>query len=271
MDSTILFFILSIIVSGIISYYTIYKILRKKLKNKFIKAVIFLIMLVYINKFNNSFLYPPFERYRAAGWVEEAFSKNPTYAAIKETDKEAYQKIILNIKDMIKSGMTRNQMGLKIEDDLTTIINQKRPYASNEATENYFRSSLKVLEAIKSRNKVDCYNKLHPEAGVFIDVSKYIDADTAKEELTNLGELIKSAVFQKTNPPIEKDIKKSLDNSFDALVKIYGKDASLTFTPYDVNIDKAKVCEMTLDFYKIVLDLPQDTRGMVIKYIQTNG
>ena len=127
------------------------------------------------------------------------------------------------------------------------------------------------METVRRVNPELCYDFLFPKPGETYHSVEYLPNDLVIREMTIMAEVIRSAATSHRKPPAEKEIEPQLFRIVMQLSGTFGNDALLLTAPMQSNVDKARICEMSLVFYQKMLELPDREAAPLVRYLFANS
>ena len=101
-----------------------------------------------------------------------------------------------------------------------------------------------------------CFRYWFPQVLGPPDIAKYIEPAAQARTLELMGEVIRSAAEHPEPLPEADAVKDNLASVINATYQQYGSDAQMIAHADDPNVDRAKVCTITLSVYERILALP---------------
>lgn len=193
-----------------------------------------------------------------------------TYKKMKEVTVEA-----------IRRGESAAQIQGAVRTVLSGVVKQYIPVASDEALIEYMRVTIDEIEQINAKDPEACYAMLFNNR-VKIDITQYIDEALQNRDRAALTEIIRTGVRKDAGYQNDRNAEFVLRQVMDQFITDFGDDGRLPFTmgrrqaPPGTDmveamriatapVDKRKTCEMTVAFYRRVLDLRADRAAQVLR------
>lgn len=253
--------------SGAIASLVTYLILPNRMKSKTTSTIVFLVLFSIIQGFANVYIYPDVNSWNQARIADSELQKISAYKEIKKYYPETYKQILLTIKHSIKSGLNASQTISIVRPKLMAFIFSKLPISSDRAASNYVR--IMVTEATILKNKYGsdlCYSFFIPNS---IHWTKYFSKEIQNSDMNALGEVIKASSEDPQPIPQAEDALNMMKPVRAEMAQEYGSDVSMFQNIGGANVDRGKLCAMTISLYSDILKLPSQTSGKIIRYMMS--
>lgn len=250
-------------VSALLTF-IIMKIIKKE--QKWIFTFIFIISFI-ITKI---LLGPYIEHYGKYNNVDNLLSKIEPFATVKIYDKKEYDDII---NRFIKGNSSNIEQELYLKQfislEVSTLLNKRLKYTSNDEIFNYYKSSFEALKYLSNYKKTYCYDWAFPSQ--YIGFDKIFTAELVDKIKNTYTEVIKSSY---TKEKIKNNVEESLElNEIGQLLRYkYGENISLLQNPNLVDNEQKKetACDILLDLYTAIFSLDKD-KSINILYQMSNN
>lgn len=230
-------------------------IFGKKAEKKTAYTIVVVVLFVVLNTLSKQFILPELNSYKAVADVESAFNEIPAFASIKKYEPETYQKLVDSLADATRQGYNQQQAIDLVRSQISGLVESRMPHASDEAILSYMSVMITEMDELHKQGNGLCYKLLFPQVGGGINGRKVFLQETQKKDLIALDEIIKTSNTKKSIPP-ESAVIPALEPIFVSLSSKFGEDVSMIENPTAANVDKDKVCNITMDLYKEILALP---------------
>lgn len=198
---------------------------------------------------------------------DELMKEIPFYTVIKKNDPQLYQRISDDIELALNEENGSENLRHKVRGYLDQIISKRVPTAANDAVIAYMKVTLKEMQALERQGYDLCYNFLYPMQGETIDISKYVQKSLLDQDMTALTDVVRSSYERPLPIPRGKDVQLYLSHVYTILEQNHGPDVDVLANPLAKNINKNKVCTMTIAFFEEILRLPTKQSGETLRYI----
>jgi hypothetical protein len=241
-------------------------IFGKKPEKKTAYTIVVVVLFVVLNTLSKQFILPGLNAHKAVADIESAFNEIPAFASIKKYEPEIYQKLVDSLADATNQGYNQQQSIDLVRSQISGLVESRMPHASDEAILTYMSVMITEMNELQKQGKGLCYKLLFPQAGGGIDGRKVFSQETQKKDLMALNEIIKTSNTKKAIPS-ESVVMPSLEPIFVSLYSKFGDDVSMIQNPTATNVDKDKVCSITMDLYKEILALPPKQAASVLRWM----
>lgn len=200
--------------------------------------------------------------------IEVEFAKNPLFSALKTYEPETYSSMLSELRSGLQKGRSQAELREKVFPSLQSVYMQRLPYASDSAIRSFATLFLEQMEVLYAVDTVLCYDYIFGQGrSAKLDVTKYFSKELKEKEFLVMEEVIRSAATQKHGPPQEKEIERQRAGILKSLVRRYGDDVQMLADPELGKTNKAKMCQLTYEFYKSILGLPEQESGPFLRFM----
>lgn len=241
-------------------------IFGKKPERKTAYTIVVVVLFVVLNTLSNQFILPKLNTYKAIADIESELNEIPAFASIKKHEPATYKKIVNSLADATKQGYSQQQAIDLVRSQISGLVESRMPHASDEAILTYINVMVTEMGELHRQGEGLCYKLLFPQDGGGIDARKVFSQETQKMDLLALGEIIKTSNTKKVIPS-EREVMPSIEPIFVSLYSKFGEDVSMIENPTATNVDKDKVCVITIDLYKHILDLPPEQAASALRWM----
>ncbi len=228
--------------------------------------IVVVILFVVFNLLSKQFILPEINAYKAKSDIESSFENVPAFASIKKYDPEIYKKLLLSLTEASDKGYSRQEAIDLVRTQLTGLVVSRLPHASDEAIISYLSVMVEEMGELQSQGEDLCFKFLFPQVAGGIDGQKLFSQKTQKKNLAALDEIIKTSNLKRPLPA-EKDVMPFIEPVFVNLFQKYGDDISMIESPLASNIDKTKVCNITKNLYKQIIELPIEQAAPTLRWM----
>lgn len=252
---------------GVLAAVVATTIVRDRKENKRRYSIVFVVTMVVLLAIAREFVTPQLQASYAASTLDNSLAGNPAFAAIKQYDAPTYSRILTEIKAAISRGQSEAEATIAVRNNITTLVQQRLPRASDEAAAAYMRVMVQEMTELNKHGADTCYRFLFPQAGQPIDMNRFVPESIKQADLAALGEIIRSSATAPQAVPTEADVSPFLEPIVEDLARRYGQDMVVLQAPAAPGVDKAKVCLMTIAMYDRILQLPPAQGGKLVRFM----
>lgn len=199
--------------------------------------------------------------------MDRAFANNPVYVAIKQYEPALYAEIKNEFKTGLQSGQKPEDMIEPIVARLLPVFSKYVPNASNEAVVRFMHAMVSSLQQLRAPSGELCYDYMFPSPGTVRMPHRQLDPATQKEVMESIAQVIRSAAVAPRTPPQARDVTPYLEPIMADLREKYGPPVMQMQNPRAPDVDKHLICNVTIDLYTRILELPEDESGSLIRYL----
>lgn len=191
----------------------------------------------------------------------------PFYQVLLKHDPVLYDRIRNDVEQAMANRTSPMALKMKVRRYLDQILSSRIPRSSNVSIIAYMRVTLEEMKQLRLHGDGLCYQFLYPQANQMIDIAQYVPQQLIQEDIKALTEVIRSSYENPVALPNEREVRKNLDQVQHTITQNYGEEIALMQTPLAHNIDKDKICSITIALFEEILKLPPQQSGQALRYI----
>jgi hypothetical protein len=213
--------------------------------------------------------------------VEKELMSVPAFQQIARWEPVTYKKMKDAAVASTRRGESPAQVQGAVRGVLAGVLKQYIPVASDEALIEYMRVMIDEIEQMTAKDPEVSYAMLFNNR-VNVDVTKYIDETLQKRDMSALSEIIRTGVRKDAGYQNDQNAERVFVQVMEQFIADFGPDGRLPFTmgrreaPPGTDmveamaiatapVDKKKTCEMTVAFYRRILELRSDRAAQVLR------
>ncbi len=188
----------------------------------------------------------------------------PVYGTIKQQDPQLYQRLNEALLAQVAAGVPLPQAIGQLRGMLVKLLNQRIGRASDDAINHYMMLSVKEMQSLRAIDPLLCFKFLFPQVDGGVNIAAVLPAELQQDDLVQTDALLKAS----TGPEHAVDLAGARTSLQGIVLRLYhqwGRDLQWLNVPADANIDRGKVCDMTIDLYREVLMLPPAQAANVLR------
>lgn len=139
------------------------------------------------------------------------------------------------------------------------------PLASNEAATQFNRALVESLRELRPMPRDACYRYLFP--GAEGSSASLLSAASQSATMAALAAVVTSAASDSARPPAASEILPAFQYMIIPLEQKYGTDWQMLADAQSTQVNRDRVCEMTLDLYESILAMPPGQNGLAFRYV----
>jgi hypothetical protein len=211
----------------------------------------------------------------AGGWgdakqIENELLTIPLFQTLKTHSPETFQKVLFEFGDSTRGENTGSELIARSRVHIDKLLVRHLCQASDDAVIGFTLVITEQLSQLRAKGGERCYAYLSPRSSVPINARKDLSEDVLRSELNALKNVIETAVTDPQPIPDASQFLKEFEPIRKKLLERYGDDVLLLRDLSAPGIDKAKVCEMTIDLYGEILKLPRKDCANLLRYMFSN-
>lgn len=232
-----------------------------------LKGLVFCLSFALIWAAFHQTLVPRLQGTLASLTIEGDLAQNPAFAALRQYDRLAFEAIMQATRQSMRQGASKAQMAAVAAAHLELAVLPKIARASDPAVMRYMRVTLASVAELQRQGGDLCFQFLYPRRDAPLDTVEQLALITRAEGHAALAEVIRTSAISPQTPPSAADVQASLRYIASRMEQRHGADAEMLQDPESPKADKAKVCEMTLDMYQEIFQLPPDVQGKLLRFM----
>ncbi len=198
--------------------------------------------------------------------VEADVAKIPLYAALKMCEPGVYEQLLSEFRSGVQQGRSMEELREKTLPLLKSVYRKRLPYGSDSALRSFAGLLLEQMKVLCSVDPALCYDYLWDEDHG-ADVTRYFSRELIEKESAVMTEVIRSASEGTNQPPGRRQVEGQLQRVFASLAGRYGDDVGMLVDRERGKAHKARTCELTCEFYREILSLPEQDSGPLLRFI----
>lgn len=192
----------------------------------------------------------------------------PWYVALKSYEPTMYEVILEELRTGLQKGRSITELQTKILPIANALVTKRLPYASDSTLRKFAKLNMEIMKFLYASNPDLCYQSLNLEGETSgLSYRQYLSEEMLDRELAIMAEIITSAAQQRNRPPNEQQVEKELTSVLTDLSQRYGDDLQMLNNLELARANKAKVCEITYDFFQTILLLPDQKAVPLLRYM----
>jgi hypothetical protein len=201
--------------------------------------------------------------------ADRELRKIALYSEIAENDPQTYDKIRVILLAGMKAGGSSKEAA---ETQGSAIIANTLPKyiatASDDSVNAFASIVLEEAEDLNRANPDACYQYLFPgKSGSPALLASLVDNAKKEKNLRAMGDIVHSSTHNPQSPPDPKESAALLNSINTPLIKKYGSDLDLVRGTAKDTAERKKVCDITADFYRSILNMPPKKSSELLRYI----
>jgi hypothetical protein len=220
--------------------------------------IVFLCVFAAVSGFGRSAVLPRIEATYQAKQIDEALQRNPGFAALKTYDAAGYASLISTLKQSAAAGSSQQQVVAAGTNVAFGILMKKVVQASDEAALQFMSGYSQILNTLQDKDLLACYHLGHPEAGITVDITKFVSPEQLQAQHLAMAEVIRTASTSPQAAPFDSEMKPLIEPIATELIRLYGADVLMLMSNNSGNasgrgailtsasrpLDKRRICQM---------------------------
>src|SRR5476651_513429 len=230
--------------------------------------IIFLVVIL-----GGNFLYEGVIKPRLAGDdqtqdIDQALSALPIYSTIKAQEPALYSQIRGNILRLKKEGKSQQEAIDTVKPMVSDLLSERMNTAPDASVIAAMQVSLEEMQALQARNDGSCFKFLYPQISGGVNTAQVLPPELFKKDLDTMNDLLLASGSGQTAQPTAVSGEKAkvlMAPVRQALQDKYGDQLNVFNDLSAANVDRAKICEISLSLYSGILALPEQDSAAVLR------
>jgi len=190
----------------------------------------------------------------------------PVWRTVKAQQPDLYKKIEQEYLTTLKEGGNEAEAQQRLRPDLADLLNQRLAYASDSDVVAYMRISVEEMMVLRQKDPNLCFKFLFPQVSGGINTDELLPESLLSREKDAMDSFLQHASETVTQQDVSS-ANRDLHTTVRTLYRKWGSDLQTLNTPAEPDINRTKLCDMTLDLYQSVLALPVKRSAAVLRII----
>lgn len=191
------------------------------------------------------------------------------FVTIRKYEPEMYARLEREYKAAQKAGTKEAFMQTAIA-EVGTLAQRHMPKASNKSVNDFMGHAIVQLKELQRKPGDACYRFLFPKVSGPADLS-VLPKSMVDANATYLEAVLVSAIERPQGIPSEEQSMRVLQPILVRLASTYGQDLQMLARPVRSDVERRRVCEISIDLYDQILALPGEDSGNVLRYMITKA
>ena len=188
--------------------------------------------------------------------AESALLEQPVYRVLEKHEPVVYEKIVAEYKTFRRDETSREAYINFANSEINLAATQRLAHASESSVLALIKDMVATARQLQKAPGDVCFQYWFPLVSGPPDVANNIEPAAQAHTLELMGEVIRSAAENPTPLPDPAAVKDNLAKVINETYEQYGADAQMIAHADDPQVDRAKVCTITLSVYDRIMSLP---------------
>jgi len=217
------------------------------------------------------FVTPALQARYDASRVDDSLSSHAAFAAIKKHDPQTYGRIMAELREGLLAGQSQGVLIERVRAQVTSLVQQRLPRASDEAAIEYLRVMVQEMQELRGHGGDLCFRFLFPQPGESLSLTRHVSANIRDADAAALSQVVRSSTVSPQPVPQKAEVQPRMQPVMAALSARYGPDLALLERPQTPGIDRDKLCSINIDLYSVILQMPPNDGGKLIRYLMSQS
>jgi len=205
--------------------------------------------------------------------VQHDLDAMPLYRELLQDEPDAVREIAARVQAAARSGEGYPRLRARAEAMVGQLgagaLARNAGRASDASMISFQQTVGRVLDRLHDQSTDECYFFLFPMASGAQPV--VLDQPTAQALMAANAEVLRTAREQPQPPPTQVEVAPLLRQVVTTLRGSHGDEANVLFNIQAPGVDHRTACEMTIAFYREILELPAGNAGRVLRWAISHG
>ncbi|QUG74883.1 hypothetical protein GKQ23_07715 [Erwinia sp. E602] len=210
-------------------------------------------------------LQPQQQRAVAIADAQARLATQPVWRIIKVQQPALWQQANEQLVSQLRAGVQEKQATDGLRPLMAELLNQRVNDARDEDLLRYMQVVLEEMQQFKQSGSGLCFRYLFPQVEGGVSVAEVLPAGLVAREMRAMDSLLANS---QAGQPFDASLGRSqLQTVVAKLYSRWGSDLQTLNAPAEADVDRGKLCDMTIDLYQSVLALPGKDAASVLRII----
>jgi hypothetical protein len=225
--------------------------------------VVLLLLLVFISEYlGHKFVLPQAQ----AAFGPKSLPNDELFTAIKKHEPALYERLSAGYVAAYRSG-DREAFLRDAYEQVAKAALKHIPYASDESVSAFIGHAIVQLKELRTKPGDACFRFMFPQVSGPADIVAMLPKPMIEANSNKLADIINTSVDSPRQPPTQDEAMPSLQPVLEHLARTYGGDLKMLSNPSAPTVDRRRVCDISIDLYERIDELPVHERATVLKFI----
>jgi hypothetical protein len=211
------------------------------------------------------FAWPHVLTFRAAREAEVKLLQAPLYRVLKQDEPEVYASVLAQYQRLLGDPSRKSAFIDFANNQIAEAATKRIAHASQAALLNLMQDMVARMKVLNQHPGDACYRFLFPHVSGPPLVTRYFDAASQQHTLDLMAEVIRTAAENPVPLPSAESVKANLAPIVDAIYAEFGSDAQMLANAEAPEVNRVKVCSITISLYERILKLPPADSSALIR------
>jgi uncharacterized protein YqcC (DUF446 family) len=246
-------------------------VVPKRAERKAAYAIVFVLLFSVFTALTREFVVPALTLPHELERAERELLTMPLFQALKQHDLATYNAFMAELKEGLKQGTKEADLIARLKPRMEQMVQKRVPVASDQAVVKYMSVMTREMRELRRQDPLLCYKFMFPQQYGAINIKDHVPKELMDADLAALTDVIKTSAEQPQPAPKQVEVAPDLDVAIGQLQQKHQEDVAVLQNLQAPEVDKAKGCEVTADLYEIIIALPPDRNGRLLRYLLSQG
>src|SRR5471032_1037377 len=230
--------------------------------------ILFLVLVIGGNALYSGFIQPRVAGNEQTEEIDRALAALPIYSTIKAQEPALYSQLRSNILRLKKEGKSQQEAIDTVKPMVSDLLSKRMNTAPDASVIAAMQVSLEEMQALQASNDGSCFKFLYPHINGGVNTAQVLPPELFKKDLDTMNALLLASGSGQTAQPTAVSGEKAkvlMAPVRQALQDKYGDQLNVFNDLSAANVDRAKICEISLSLYSGILALPEQDSAAVLR------
>ncbi|MCW2481082.1 hypothetical protein [Candidatus Symbiopectobacterium sp. NZEC135] len=246
---------------------------KKQWIGKTTGVVIFVAVIIGWNVIDTAYLMPNKSRSLELQYAEASMAKLPIFQTIKQYAPDTYQTLKEKVVDAKAEGKDLQQAIDLVQADSSAFLLSRLYSAPDDKVITTLKVMLEQGENIQQQSDEACFKFFFPFVSGGVNPLTLNSTELIQRRMRADSELVAASYTSPRaadKPREDAAAAQAIQPVIQRLYGQYGADLQMIADPAAKQVDRKKVCDITLQLYRHILALPPQQAAAVIRSVLTN-
>jgi hypothetical protein len=222
-------------------------------------VILFVLMLFAFEFIGRKYVLP-----QAQAMLSQSLPDEPLFAAIKKNEPATYDRLTAGYRTAIRNH-DKDAFIKQSYEEMGAIAIKHIPTASDEAVTDFMNHALIQLKELRKKPGDSCFRFMFPKVSGPADLSNELPKPMLDANGAKLAAVINTSVDHPQQQPSDAEAQPLLQPVLEYLARTYGSELQMISNPAGPSVDRRRVCDISIDLYEHIGELPLHDRATVLK------
>ena len=200
--------------------------------------------------------------------IDQALAALPLYNTIKSQEPALYDQIRSNILNMRKEGKSQQDAIDTVKPMVSVLLSQRITHAPDANVNDAMQVNLEEMQTLQARKDGSCFKFLYPQVSGGVNTAQVLPPALFQKDLNTMNDLLLATGSGQTvlpEPVSAEKVVQMMAPVREALASMYGEQLQMFSDLTKPDVDREKVCEISVSLYSGILALPPADSAAILR------